>query len=533
MKEPGCILSLFKDRRSSEERRGPGKDGRGIVGRAYLWGLVVVAISLQGCLLGPDYQSPDLEVPKDWGEMSLNKDSSHLPVSMGEMPEVTWWQGFRNDELNQLIETALERNHDVREASYRVLEGRALALAAGAGLYPQANLEGAYTRFRRSENILAAPTGASPEGFAPPGSSFDLWSASMDLRWEVDMWGRIRRNMEAASAEAVALEMDQRGVILALISDVGQAYFRLRELDEQIEIAEKNLALQQDSLSIISHRAQAGLVSDLDVKRAEVLAFQTAALIPDLQRQRAAQQHQLEVLTGHNPNTRGLAPKPLREVLVQPTIPVGLPSELLQRRPDIMEVEETLKAANARIGEARAYFFPTIAITGSGGFRTSEFDQWFKWASRGLSIGPSISLPIFEGYTNVARLEVAESRYHQMLEQYHQTILNAFREVADLLVALQARGEQLTSQHQEVQAAQEARELTDIRYRKGLVTYLDVLDAERTVLQAELTLVQTERARLTDMVALFKAVGGGWDLPKNLGETMPSSHAAVSTASVP
>jgi NodT family efflux transporter outer membrane factor (OMF) lipoprotein len=476
---------------------------------------------MTGCLLGPDYHTPDLEVPKDWGGGSLAGDSSHLTVSMDKVPEVSWWEGFQNDELNQLIEQALERNHDVREASYRVLEGRALALAAGAGLYPEVDLEGSYTRIRRSENILAGPTDASPEGlgakgFAPPGSSFDLWTASMDLRWEIDMWGRIRRNMEAASAEAVAVEMDRRGVILALISDVGQAYFRLRELDEQIEIAEKNLALQNDSLSIISHRAQAGLVSDLDVKRAEVLAFQTAALIPDLQRQRAAQQHQLEVLTGHNPNTRRLAPRPLRKVLVQPTIPVGLPSELLQRRPDIVKVEETLKAANARIGEARAYFFPTIAITGTGGFRTSEFDQWFKWASRAFSIGPSITLPIFEGYTNVARLEIAESRYHQMLEQYHQTILNAFREVADLLVALQARGAQLSSQHQEVNAAQEARELADIRYRKGLVTYLDVLDAERTVLQAELTLVQTERARLTDMVALFKAVGGGWENEQQL-----------------
>jgi NodT family efflux transporter outer membrane factor (OMF) lipoprotein len=479
-----------------------------------VWGVGSMFL-LTSCLLGPDYQEPDLDIPKDWGDLNLAGDHFDLPVSIEGIPEVSWWQGFRNDELNKLIEQALERNHDVREASYRVMEGRALALAAGAGLYPEVDLEGSYTRIRRSENILAGPTDASPEGlgaksFAPPGSSFDLWSAAMDLRWEIDMWGRIRRNMEAASSEAVAVEMDQRGVILALISDVGQAYFRLRELDEQIEIAEKNLALQKDSLSIISHRAQAGLVSDLDVKQAEVLAFQTAALIPDLQRQRAAQQHQLEVLTGHNPNTRRLAPRPLRKVLVQPIIPVGLPSELLQRRPDIVEMEETLKAANARIGEARAYFFPTIAITGTGGFRTSEFDQWFKWASRAFSIGPSITLPIFEGYTNVARLEIAESRYHQMLEQYHQTILNAFREVADLLVALQARGAQLASQHQEVQAAQEARELADIRYRKGLVTYLDVLDAERTVLQAELTLVQTERARLTDMVALFKAVGGGW-----------------------
>jgi NodT family efflux transporter outer membrane factor (OMF) lipoprotein len=304
--------------------------------------------------------------------------------------------------------------------------------------------------------------------------------------------------------------MDRRGIVLSLISDVGQSYFRLRELDEQLEIAERNLLLQQDSLSLIRNRAQAGLISDLDVKRAEILVAQTASQIPELQRQRAVQRHQLELLTGGSPNTLALSAKPLRSIVVQPIIPIGLPAELLQRRPDILEVEETLKAANARIGEARAYFFPTVALTGTGGFLTSEFDQWFKWGSRNLSIGPSVTLPIFEGYTNIARLEVAESRYQQLLEQYQQTILNAFREVADLLVALQTREEQMTHQRRQVQSAQDARDLADIRYRKGLVTYLDVLDAQRTVLEAELAEVQTERARLTDMVALFKAVGGGW-----------------------
>ncbi|MCA9480659.1 MAG: TolC family protein, partial [Nitrospira sp.] len=206
-----------------------------------------------------------------------------------------------------------------------------------------------------------------------------------------------------------------------------------------------------------------------------------------------------------------IARKPLRDVVVQPVIPVGLPSELLQRRPDILEQEARLKAANARIGEARAYFFPSLSITGNGGVQTSEFTQWFKWGSRNLTIGPSVTLPIFEGYINMARLEVAETRYQQMLEEYQQTILNAFREVADVLVALQTREEQLASQRQQVSAARASRELADIRYHKGLVTYLEVLDAQRTLLAAELGVVQTERARLTDMVALFKAVGGGWE----------------------
>ena len=181
-------------------------------------------------------------------------------------------------------------------------------------------------------------------------------------------------------------------------------------------------------------------------------------------------------------------------------IPFGLPEDLLQSRLDIVEIEENLKAANARIGEARAYFSPTVAFIGTGGFQSSEFDQWFNWASRNLSVGPSVSLPIFEGYTNMPRLEVPESRYQQMLEQYQHTILNAFREVADVLTALQTRQEQLVHQQQRVDSSQDARELVEIRYRQGLVTYLDVLEAERTVLPAELELVQTQRARLTDMV---------------------------------
>jgi NodT family efflux transporter outer membrane factor (OMF) lipoprotein len=470
-------------------------------------------LCLPGCLVGPDYHQPDLNVPEDWNRMTLEGSSSQVPITVGQVPETEWWRMFANDELNGLIEQALDRNHDLRKAAFRVLESRAIAFGSGAGLYPNLSLNGSYDRIRRSESILVGPTGGAPEGFAPPGANFDIWHAGIDLRWELDLWGRIRRGKEAFSAEALGSEMNRRGLLLSLVSEVGQSYFRLRELDEQVEIAERNLELQQDALSIIINRAQAGLVSDLDVKREETQVAETASQIPELRRQRAVQLHQLEVLTAANPGTLVLSSKPLRSVVVQPTIPVGLPSDLLQRRPDILEVEETLKAANARIGEARAYFFPTVTLTGRGGFLTSEFDQWFNWGSRNMTIGPSVTLPIFEGFTNLARLEVAENRYQQMLEDYHQTILNAFREVADVLVALQTRKEQLVSQRQQVGAARESLELADIRYRKGLVTYIDVLDAQRIVLVAELGVVQTERARLTAMVDLFKAVGGGWEEP--------------------
>ena len=478
--------------------------------------LIFILLSITGCLVGPDYQPPTIDVPSDWNSMTLEGNSAVVPITSHDSPEAKWWKAFENDELSWLIDLALKKNHNVREASLRVLEGRALTIAAGAGLYPQVNVNGSYSRNRRSETILVNPTGSAPEGFAPPGANFDVWNALLDLRWELDLWGRIRRGVEAVEADAGALDMARRGVVLSLISDVGESYFRLRELDEQIEIAEKNLTLRQDSLNLLKTRADAGLISDLDVKRAEILVAENAAQIPELHRQRAVQAHHLEVLTGSRPNTLALSRKPLRHVVTQPQIPVGLPAELLERRPDIVQVEQSLMAANARIGEARAYFFPSISITGNGGFQTSEFDQWFNWASRSMSIGPSVTLPIFLGKTNVARLEVAEVRYEQMLQQYHQTILNAFREVSDLLVALQTRAAQLQHQHRQVTAANEARELAEIRYRKGLIAYLDVLDAQRSVLSAEQTLVATERARLTEMIALFKAVGGGWEVEEKL-----------------
>ncbi|RMH04970.1 MAG: efflux transporter outer membrane subunit [Nitrospirae bacterium] len=473
-------------------------------------GTVCWVILLTSCMVGPEYQKPAAEVPETWDNLLISDNLPPPTITEAAPPDIEWWKVFENDELTELIQQAIEHNHDVREASFRVLEARALSLAARAGLYPQLNGDGSYTRIRRSETILIAPTSGAPQGFAPPGANFDIWNSVLDLRWELDLWGRIRRSMQATEAEAQSVEMDRRGIVLSLISEVGQTYFRIRELDELVHIARKNLALRQESLQLLQSRADAGLASELDIQRAKVLVDESAAQIPDLLRQRAAQVHRLAVLIGKPPHAVKLAPRPLRTMVVQPVIPVGMPSELLERRPDIVQVEHSLIAAHARIGEARAFFFPSIAITGTGGFQTSEFKQWFNWSSRTMSIGPSVTIPIFQGYTNVARLKVAESRYQQLLERYHQTILAAFQEVADLLTALQTRTEQLSQLRKQVAAAQAAHDLAKLRYQKGLVNYIDVLDAQRTVLAAEQTLVQVERARLSEMIVLFKAVGGGW-----------------------
>lgn len=474
--------------------------------------MMFAVLSLAACVQGKNYERPAVDVPADWSTIAAS-DPAHFPAN--QQPDAEWWRAFRNDELTGLIERALQQNHDVKRAVARVLESRAAVMSAAAGLYPQVNLQGSYSSLAVSKNTLAGLGLArggqpGPQVFATPGSTFNLWNGSVDLRWELDFWGRIRRGEEAALAEVGANEQDARAVALSLISDLGQSYFRIRELDEQIEIAARTVAVRQETLDIIKKRASVGLASDLDVARTEVLVAEAEGAIPDLTRNRALELHRLEVLTGSAAGTLDLPRKTLRAAVTQPDIPVGLPSQLLERRPDILQSESTLIAANARIGQARAYFFPTLSITGQGGLQSAEFANWFSGNSWNYSIGPSITLPIFLGGTNVARLDQAESRYQQMLEGYQQTILQAFREVADLLVSLNSRAEQLARQREQLTAARTAVTLATVRYRKGLVNYLDVLDAQRVLLSAETQVVLTERARLTDMVSLFKALGGGW-----------------------
>jgi NodT family efflux transporter outer membrane factor (OMF) lipoprotein len=461
---------------------------------------------------GQSYQRPQIETPDNWSRLTPGATA----IVTDRQPEMEWWKAFQNEELSGLIERALQQNHDVKRAVARIVEGRASVMSATAGLFPQLNLSSSYTNIAVSKNTLAGlglATGQKPgpQVFATPGTTFDLWNGALDLRWEVDFWGRIRRGREAAEADARAIEQDARAIGLSLISDVGQSYFRIRELDEQLDIASRALAVRRESLEIIQKRTTVGLASELDVKRTEVLVAEAAGLIPDLKRLRALESHRLEVLTGTSPGSLELHSKPLRTVVVQPDVPMGLPSQLLERRPDILEAEATLIASNARIGQARAYFFPTLMITGQGGLQSADFAKWFTGNSLNYSIGPSVTLPIFQGGTNLARLDQAESQYRQMLESYQQTVLQAFREVADLLTSLSMRAEQLAWHREQLAAAQTAVKLAEVRYRKGLVTYLDVLDAQRTALAAETQLVLIERARLVEMIGLFKALGGGWE----------------------
>lgn len=470
-----------------------------------------------GCLMGPNYQRPATPSAPTWDTMLNGETNSMIRLDPTKEPATDWWRLFGNDELDQLIDQALQHNHDVKRAAFRVMEARAIMVGSRAGLFPQLTGVGSAAAIQVSKNTLrglglatTTTPGTTPQSFASPGKRYTLYNTALDLSWELDLWGRIRRGLEAATADAEALDHDWRGVILTMLADLGAAYFEIREIDELIELAERTVQTRRDSLAIITSRYRAGLATDLDVKRTEELVESVAAQVPEYRRLRAAAGHHIAALVGGQPGTVLLPPKPLRAVITQPVIPIGLPSQILERRPDILETERNLASANAHIGEARAYFFPTLAITGAGGFQSVQLSNWLSSSSRAFNIGPSVTLPIFFGGTNIGRLNNAEARYQELLEQYQQTILNAFREVADLLVAVTTRAEQRQHQHNQVEAAREARRLAEKRYLAGIADYLDVLDAEREILSAETSLVQTEYARLNDLVMLFKALGGGW-----------------------
>jgi NodT family efflux transporter outer membrane factor (OMF) lipoprotein len=511
--QPGVPASVCQS--SLTETRSCAILGVGL--RGLLWAISLgMLMAGQGCLMGEDYHRPSRPSVPMWDAMFEGEKNTTIKLDSLKEPDGDWWRLFGNDELDQLMDQALRQNHDVRRAAFRVMEARALMVSSRAGLFPQLTAVGSESNIQISKNTLAGlglatqPGGATSQTFVSPGKHYKLYNTAMDLSWELDLWGRIRRGLEAATADAEALEHDRRGVVLTMLGDLGAVYFELRELDELIELAERTERTRRDSFEIITSRYRAGLATNLDVKRAEELMESIAAQIPEYRRLRAVALHHIEALIGSDPGVVNLPPKPLRAVVTQLIIPVGLPSQILERRPDILEAERNLASANAHIGEARAYFFPTLAITGAGGVQSVQLGNWLTNNSRTYNIGPSVTLPIFLGGTNVARLANAEARYQELLEQYQQTILNAFREVADLLVAVRTRADQRAHQLKQVKAAREARGLAEQRYLGGIADYLDVLDAEREILTAETALVQTEYARLNDLIMLFKALGGGW-----------------------
>lgn len=412
-----------------------------------------------------------------------------------------WWSIFNDAELNALESQAVAANQDLKRAAVRVTEARALARASKAEFYPNINGEGAYKGIRHSAN----------QDNALPNLESDDYSVSFDLSYELDIWGRVRRTVEAATADASAVATDLQVVLLTLTADVARNYQVLRSIDNEKLVIEASIALRKDTLQLQQTRFQAGLINEVDVTRAKTELANVEAELHAVARSRAQIEHALAVLCGQPPANFSIVAKATS--ITPPEIPAGLPSELLQRRPDVVEAEQNLEASNARIGVAKAVFFPTIKLTGAAGFASADLSTLVDWPSRIAQFGPSISVPIFQGGRNRANLKAAEARYEQNVATYRGKVLNAFREVEDSLSDLGTLTSQSEAVTRALTSARDTVTLANERYQQGLSSYLDVVDAQRAALQAERQDTQLRGQRAVSTILLAKALGGGWERP--------------------
>jgi multidrug efflux system outer membrane protein len=457
-------------------------------------GRILVVVALAGCTtVGPDYKRPEMPLPAGYGVSSSKEDSS-IPTA--------WWALYRDPLLNELIGTAWDHNADVRLAAARVQEAQALAREAGAARYPDVAVGYGVTRNRVSE--LTSP---------PPATTAPLERTQNQLlastTFEIDFWGRFARADEAARANLLASALSRDTVLLTLAGATAQAYFALRSLDAQLAVLENSIKVRQDSLEIARARAKAGLASDLDVHQAQGALSDAVVQRYEAERSRSLVERQLAQLAGRL--DLKIPSGDLFALPVPPATPPGLPSTLLERRPDIRSAEQTLVAANAQIGVARAAQFPAFSLTAALGSQSAEFADLLKSGAGIWSLGLGVAAPLFDAGRREARVEQAAARREQAAAGYQKSVETAFREVADALVNFERAGGSEAELQVRLQAARSALELSGERYRSGYSPYLEVLDAQRTANDAELAFVRNRQARLAFSVDLMKALGGGWN----------------------
>ena len=465
-----------------------------------------VAFLLPACMMGPDYTRPETPKADSW------KVTASTAESIANLP---WWELLKDQELQRLVRMAIEENLDLQIAAANIEEFRAQLMIAKFDLVPSLDYSGTVFGFRNtnsnvlSSNVFPIGPGTVPLGAKDDGLSLSHESADVGLKWEVDLWGRIRRSVEAARAQLLSKSENQRAVILGLVSNVAEAYFNLRGLDYEVEITKRTLKSWEESVRLSELRFKQGVIPKLDLDRFQAERAGAAAQLADLERQVVQEENRLSILLGRRPAeiARGLR---LTEQPIPPAVPPGLPSDLLQRRPDILKVEQDLAAATANIGVAQAVRFPQLALTGAIGGAGLQIS--------GSSFGPyatfkgaaSLSGPLFNASALGYQTKATEAQAQAAVAQYRKTVLTAFMEVEDALIAVQKTGEQRTAQEQQVASLQSALTLADFRYQGGRASYLDVLTAQRSLFDSELSLARTRRGQLTSVVQLYKALGGGW-----------------------
>ncbi len=456
--------------------------------------LIGVAVLGSGCTVGPNYKKPAVNVPGTYRGLAAEETGKTDSASLGDQK---WWDVFQDQQLQSLIRTALQQNYDVRIAGARILQAQAQLGITRADQFPSVSA-GAGISDQRSARSKFFPAFEGSTG-----------QVNVSAAWDLDFWGKFRRATEAARANLLASESARQEVILTLVANVSGAYFQLRALDLELEISKRTLASRQESLRLTRILAEGGSTSMLDVRQAEQLVFTAAAEIPALEQQIEQQENLISILLGKNPDAvvRGQA---LTEQTRPPAVPAGLPSSLLERRPDIRAAEQQLIAANAQIGVAKAAYFPQISLSGNAGFQSAALTNLFSGPSGTWDFGASLAQPIFTAGRLRSNVRFAEAQQQATLLFYEQTIQGAFRSVSDALIAYRKTREFRAQEELLFQSAQDAARLSHMRYTGGVTGYLEVLTNETNAFSAELGLVQAQLNELLALVQLYQALGGGW-----------------------
>lgn len=453
----------------------------------------ILFLMLTGCItVGPDYQRPEIETPESW---------RFEAEEMQEFADISWWELFRDPVLNSLVETTLQGNRDLRIATARVEEFFGRYFATRGDQYPFAEAGGSASRFRVTEE------GPSP---VLPGvdTTYDYYEAFLGASWEIDFWGKFRRASELAQAELFSTEEARRTVVLTLVSAVALAYIEIRTLDKQLEITRRTAETRRETLELFQLRFDQGIISEVDLVQAESEYEDALARIPSFELAIGQLENALSVLLGQNPGPipRGL----IIDKLVLPTVPEGMPSDLLERRPDIRQAEQGLVAANAQVGVAKSLYFPTISLTGAFGSASTDLSDLFDSAAEQWNYGVPVSVPLFTAGRIGGEVKAAEAFKKQALEGYLLTIQNAFREVEDALIDRTKSGQRLKALGRQVEALHKYVNLARLRYDEGYSSYLLVLDAERSLFNVELSYASSQNALFRSTVNIYKAMGGNW-----------------------
>ena len=462
--------------------------------------ILTTAILVTGCAVGPDYTPPSIDTPPQFA------NATEAVADAPAASLATWWTVFQDPLLTTLIERSVRGSLDLQVAAARVREARAQRRAAVAGFFPAVDLDAAFTRSTASENAFS---------FRPDSAEYDLYSSAAGTAWELDLFGRLRRNFEAARADRDAMVEAERGVLVALLGDVATEYVELRTLQERLRVTRANARSQAETLGLVRKRFEAGLSSELDVARAKALERLTSANVPALELAERRSLHRLAVLIGEPPAALyGEFQKPAPIPSAVPAIAAGIPSDVLRQRPDVRRAERELAAFTARVGVATGDLFPRFSFLASLGFSSEEGSSHFDRQSLTSSWGPAFSWPIFSWGKIQANVEAADAQSEQALHRYKHTVLVALQEVEDALVRYDKTRVEAATLNDSASANRRAVELSNDRYQQGVADFLDVLESQRSLFIAEESHIAAQGRATQSLIALYRALGGGWSAPE-------------------